>query len=110
MTRASETSPSARRRGLRLISRTNRLFATGAVVLTAAFSVAAAKEFHSNGSSSGSTSSTTSATSSDTSSADTSSSTSSSDTSSSTSSLQQPTQTPSSTSSSSSGAVVSGGS
>jgi len=33
MTRASETSPAARRRGLGLVSRTNRLLATGAVVL-----------------------------------------------------------------------------
>jgi cytoskeletal protein RodZ len=103
MIRASEHSPSARRRGLRLASRTNRWLATGAVILTAGFSVAAAKEFHSTDSSSNSTSSSTT---SDTSS----SATSSSDTSSSTSSLQQPTQTPSSTSSSSTSGVVSGGS
>ena len=52
MTRASESSPAARRRGLGLVSRANRWMATGAVVLTAAFSVAAAKEFHSTSSSS----------------------------------------------------------
>src|SRR5690348_6434550 len=103
MTLASETSPSARRRGLRLASRANRWLATGAVILTAGFSVAAAKEFHSTDSSSNSTNGASSSASSDTSS----STTSSSDTSSSTSSLQQPTQTPSSTSSSSTGGVVS---
>jgi cytoskeletal protein RodZ len=104
MTRASESSPAARKRGLGLISRTNRWLATGAVVLTAAFSVAAAKGFHSTSSSANSNSnSTTSSGSSDT-------STTSSDGSSSTSSLQSPTQHPSSTSSSSTGGVVSGGS
>jgi cytoskeletal protein RodZ len=105
MTRASETSPAARKRGLGLISRTNRWLATGAVVLTAAFSVAAAKGFHSTSSSanSNSNSNSTSTTSSST-------STASSDDSSSTSSLQSPTQNPSSTSSSSAGGVVSGGS
>jgi hypothetical protein len=106
MTRASESSPAARTRGLGLVSRANRWVATGAVLLTAAFSVAAAKEFHSTSSSSNSNSnsnSTASSGSSDT-------STTSSGATSSTSSLQSPTQNPSSTSSSSSGGVVSGGS
>ena len=113
--RAPESSPAARSRGLGLVSRANRWIATGAVLLTAAFSVAAAKEVHSTSSSSNSNSnsnSTTSSGSSDTSttsSSKTSTST-SGDTASSTSSLQSPTQNPSSTSSSSTSGVVSGGS
>jgi len=110
MTRASESSPAARRRGLGLVTRANRLMATGAVVLTAAFSIAAAKEFHSTSSSSNSNSNSNSTASSGSSDTSTTSTSTSSGATSSTSSLQSPTQNPSSTSSSSPGGVVSGGS